>query len=379
MRMLAAPMGISLTAWARDRIARLQAGEGFRRAAGAFPLTRPVARRRARALFDLCAGFVYSQVLAATVQLRLPERLMAGPRSAASLALETGMPEPAMDRLLLAAASLRLLARRGVDAAGRPLYGLGGLGAALIDNPGVTAMIEHHRLLYADLRDPVALLRGEMRETALANYWPYAKAAGEGAATPDAYSALMAVSQRLVADEVLAAYDLRRHQHLLDVGGGSGAFLTAVGAAAPDLRLTLFDLPDVATIARGHLASATLAARCAVIGGDFTSDPLPQGADVVSLVRVLHDHDDDIAVALLRAVRRAVPPGGTLLIAEPMAGTRGAEPVGDAYFGFYFLAMGGGRARTPERIKQLLLETGFSRMRLLPGRMPIIARVMVAR
>jgi demethylspheroidene O-methyltransferase len=175
-------MAGSLGAWARDRIARLQAHEGFRRAAGAFPLTRPVARRQARALFDLCAGFVYSQVLLATVRLRLPERLMAGPRSAAALALELEMTEEAAERLLAAAASLKLLGRRGADAAGRTLYGLDSLGAALIDNPGVVAMIEHHGLLYDDLRDPVALLRGDLEQTALANYWPYAKGAGAGAA-----------------------------------------------------------------------------------------------------------------------------------------------------------------------------------------------------
>jgi demethylspheroidene O-methyltransferase len=367
-------MATTLTAWARDRIARFQATEGFRRAAGAFPLTRPVARRQARALFDLCAGFVYSQVLLATVQLKLPERLLTGPRSAASLALELEMSEPATERLLVAAASLRLLARRGHDAGGRALYGLGSLGAALIDNPGVTAMIEHHGLLYDDLRDPVALLRGETTQTALANYWPYAKGAGEGAASPEGYSALMAVSQRFVAAEVLGAYPLRRHRHLLDVGGGSGAFLMAAAAHAPNLRLTLFDLPAVAAIARG----SAVAARCAVVGGDFTTDSLPRDADVVSLVRVLHDHDDDVALMLLRAIREALPPGGTLLIAEPTAGTRGAEPVGDAYFGFYFLAMGGGRARTPWRIEQMLSEAGFSRMRLLRGRMPMVARVMVA-
>jgi demethylspheroidene O-methyltransferase len=371
-------MAMSLTAWARDRIARLQATEGFRRAASAFPLTRPVAKRQARALFDLCAGFVYSQVLLATVRLKLPERLLTGPRSAAALALELEMTESATERLLMAAASLRLLALRGQDAGGRTLYGLGALGAALIDNPGVIAMIEHHGLLYADLRDPVALLRGETGQTALANYWPYAKGAGEGAATPEGYSALMAVSQRFVAEEVLGAYDLRRHRHLLDVGGGSGAFLMAAGAAAPALRLTLFDLPAVAAIARERLAASPIAARCAVVGGDFTSDSLPSGADVVSLVRVLHDHDDDVALVLLRAIRQALPPGGTLLIAEPMAGTRGAEPVGDAYFGFYFLAMGGGRARTPARIQQMLSESGFSRTRLRPSRMPMVARIMVA-
>ena len=371
-------MATSLTAWARDRITRLQAKDGFRRAAGAFPLTRPVARRQARALFDLCAGFVYSQVLLATVRLRLPERLMAGPRSAAALALELEMSEPATERLLAAAAALRLLALRGQDAGGRTLYGLGSLGAALIDNPGVTAMIEHHGLLYDDLRDPVALLRGETTETALANYWPYAKGAGAGAATPDGYSALMAVSQRFVAEEVLGAYDLRRHRHLLDVGGGSGAFLVAAGAQAPKLRLTLFDLPPVAQIARDHLASSPIAGRCEVVGGDFATQTLPSGADVVSLVRVLHDHDDDVAHVLLRAVRQALPPGGTLLVIEPMAGTRGAEPVGDAYFGFYFLAMGGGRARTPAQIRQMLSEAGFSRTRLLRSRMPMVARILVA-
>jgi demethylspheroidene O-methyltransferase len=379
MRMLAAPMATSLADWARDRIARLQATEGFRRAAGAFPLTRPVARWRARSLFDLCAGFVYSQVLLATVQLRLPGRLMAGPRSAAALALELDMTETAMERLLKAAASLRLLARRGHDAGGRVLYGLGPLGAALIDNPGVTAMIAHHGLLYDDLRDPVALLRGEVPQTALANYWPYAKGAGEAAATPDGYTALMAVSQRFVSDEVLGVYALRRHRHLLDVGGGNGAFVMAAGAHAPHLRMTLFDLPPVARMARENLGASPIAARCDVVAGDFATDPLPPGADVVSLVRVLHDHDDDVASALLRAIRAALPPGGTLLIAEPMARTRGAEPVGDAYFNFYFLAMGGGCARTPERIKQMLLEAGFSRTRLLRGRMPMVTRVMLAR
>jgi demethylspheroidene O-methyltransferase len=189
----------------------------------------------------------------------------------------------------------------------------------------------------------------------------------------------MAVSQRFVAAEVLAAYPLRRHRHLLDVGGGSGAFLIAAGTHAAALRLTLFDLPAVAEIARGVLAASPVAERVTVVGGDFTAESLPEGADVVSLVRVLHDHDDDIALALLRAIRRVLPPGGTLLIAEPMAGTPGAEPVGAAYFGFYFLAMGGGRARTPNRIKEMLAEAGFAQARLLRSRMPMVARVMVAR
>jgi demethylspheroidene O-methyltransferase len=278
--------------------------------------------------------------------------------------------------LLAAAVSLRLVEQRGPD-----LYGLGPLGAPLLGNPAVAAMVEHHALLYADLRDPVALLRGERADTALAQYWPYARTDRPPALTPQqvtAYSALMAASQPLVAGEILDAYRLDRHRCLLDIGGGEGAFLVAAAARAPGLRLMLFDLPPVADLATARFAAAGLAVRATAIGGDFLADPLPAGADVVSLIRVIHDHDDAGALAILRAAHRALPPDGTLLVAEPMSGTAGAEPIGDAYFGFYLLAMGRGRARSPGAIEALLRAAGFDRTRLLRTRRPLQARVVVA-
>lgn len=364
----------------RDRLAalrdRLLASPGFRRRAAAFALTRPVARRRTRALFDLCAGFVYSQVLLACVRLDLPRRLLDAPRTAAALAPLLSLSPEAAERLLAAAASLRIAARRG---GGR--YGIGPLGAALVDNPALSAMIEHHALLYEDLRDPLRLLRGE-GETRLARYWPYANpdaVPGIGAGDVAPYTALMSASQSLVASEVLDAYRIDRHRCLLDLGGGDGAFLAAAASRAPGLRMILFDLPPVAARARARFAALGLADRARAVGGDFLRGDLPRDADIVSLVRVLHDHDDDTARALLRAARRALPSGGTLLLAEPMAGTRGAEPVGDAYFGFYLLAMGRGVARTPARIAALLREAGFARARLVRTHTPLLARLIVAR
>jgi demethylspheroidene O-methyltransferase len=56
----------------------------------------------------------------------------------------------------------------------------------------------------------------------------------------------MAQSQTLVAEEALRVVDLRGVRTLLDVGGGTGAFLTAAGLAHPGLNLHLFDLPVVA-------------------------------------------------------------------------------------------------------------------------------------
>jgi demethylspheroidene O-methyltransferase len=66
--------------------------------------------------------------------------------------------------------------------------------------------------------------------------------------------------------------------------------------------------------------------RLKVHGGSFIDDELPTGADLVTLLRVAHDHDDDTVRRLLRAIHRCLPMGGSLLLAEPMAGSQGADP-----------------------------------------------------
>ncbi len=371
---------------------RLLASPRFQHAAAAFALTRPIARREAAALFHLVAGFVYSQVLLACVRLDLFERLAPGPLSVAEIAQRIAMPEDSTRRLLDAAVALRLLQRRGDEHTER--YGLGPLGAALRGNPGVVAMIEHHGALYADLADPLTLLREHPHgATHLSSYWAYADptaatqapnanghaAEGPSAERVSAYSALMAASQPLVSRQILDAYPLKQHRCLLDVGGGEGAFACAAAQAAPKLQLMVFDLPAVAERATARLASAGLAHRAKAYGGSFLHDALPQGADIISLVRVVHDHDDPAVLTLLRAARAALPPGGTLLLAEPLAHTRGAQAMGDAYFGLYLLAMRQGRPRSFEELSGLLSQAGFEGVRRVPTDLPLQASVVVGR
>jgi demethylspheroidene O-methyltransferase len=225
-------------------------------------------------------------------------------------------------------------------------------------------MVAHHRMFYADLADPVALLRGGV-QTGLSGFWPYRGAGGDAAG----YSALMAASQPMIAAEILAAYKFSEHRAVLDVGGGDGSFLRRLAARSPRLRLMLFDLPAVV---------ARAGAGIEAFGGDFRRDALPAGADLITLIRVLHDHDDDAALGILRACRAALPPGGVLLLAEPMAGTAGAEPVGAAYFGFYLLAMGSGRARAPGEIEGLIRAAGFGRVRHVPTSQPMLTSLLTA-
>ncbi len=361
------------------RIDRWMAAPALYRWAVSNPLTRWFTRRRAERLFGLMAGFVHSQVLLACVRLGVLERVFERPRTLDELATLTGVPAPALDRLLRSAVAIELLALRG---GGR--FGLGPLGRPVASDPGLRAMIEHDAVLYEDLRDPLALL-GASGPAGMHGYWLYTEGS-EAQRTrqwsPEQvarYSQLMGQSQRFLIDELLAAYPFDDHACVLDVGGGQGGWVRALARHAPGLKLHMFDLPPVAHLARTQVAQAGLEHRIEVHGGSFAHDALPRGADLVTLLRVAHDHPDEVVRPLLAAIHAALPPGGTLLLAEPMAEPDGSPSAADAYYHFYLMAMGAGRLRTPAELMALMAEAGFSHMELVPNPMPLHGRILIGR
>ncbi|MEM8769774.1 MAG: methyltransferase [Pseudomonadota bacterium] len=373
----------------RGRLHRQIATPEFQRRAAAWLPGAWIARREARYLFDLTAGFTYSQVLLACEELQLLQRVAEGSVSLRTLARDCGVDAARLERLVDAAAALKLLMVEDQQ------VGLGRAGAGLLGNAGAMAMIRHHPLLYADLADPVALIGkegGDVPITQLGRFWPYCRGADglapsigapsigapstgapfidvteDVADDPFDYSALMASSQSFINEQTLSAYAFDRHRQVLDLGGGTGRFGRALLERYPELNVTVLDLPTV-------VAEAAPAERLTFAGGDFLTGPLPKGADLISLVRVLHDHDDGAVRSILRNAEAALAPGGRVLVAEPMRGNDGV----DAYFACYFLAMGQGRLRSAGNIRQLLKDAGFRSVREHRSRLPLLSRILVA-
>jgi demethylspheroidene O-methyltransferase len=256
------------------------------------------------------------------------------------------------------------------------------LGGAIVANPGICAMVEHHALAYVDFADPVALLEGRCRETRLGSFWSYTNnvaAASIDASRAAAYSTLMTRSQPMLVDDILDAYPFENHRSILDVGGGEGGFLLAMAQRFSRPSLHLFDLPPVAERAAARFDDAGLAGRFRATGGNFFTDPLPEGHDAVTLVRIAHDHDDDKAMVLFSRIRRALAPGGVLIIAEPMSGAPDSTRVADVYFAFYLLAMGSGRPRSARQLAHMLEASGFGEVRSIPTARPMLVSMIAAR
>lgn len=357
---------------------KLIANSRFQNTVAKIPFLRGIAKKRANQLFDVMAGFVYTQILLACIRLNIFNQLKDGPLTLEAIKNECGLERAPLKQLLDAAVSIHLLEIRA-----NHRYGLGKLGAPLVGNSALAAMIEHHSVLYEDLRDPLLLLSGKLKSKKLEKFWPYVSNDLEDQESlkdqerVKEYSDLMSASLPLVADQVLGAYDFSRHRCLLDIGGGQGTFLKRVHLQSPQLERMLFDLPGVANLAELNFSASSENQSIKVFGGDFFKDELPSGADLITLIRVIFDHDDERVKILLRSIFRALSPGGKLLIAEPMAETPDHPPMGHAYFGFYLMAMGRGRPRTVEEIGQLALEAGFKRVEILPSDMPINAQVLL--
>mgnify|MGYP001218541958 CR=1 FL=1 len=162
------------------------------------------------------AGFVATQILYVWVQTGALQKLASKPYSAAMLSSVWGFDLERSEILCRAGEAIGLVIER------KGSYRLTRKGAVLIGLPGVTSLIEHHKILYRDLLNPVDFFKGG-EETQLSKFWPYVFGGGMDLKSSEVekYSDLMSESQHLVAADTLAAVNIPSVCRFLDVGGGA--------------------------------------------------------------------------------------------------------------------------------------------------------------
>ncbi len=347
----------------------------FQKWAGEMPILSRFVRKDGERIYDLMAGFVYSQTLLALVELNVLSLLKLGSLDITELSRKVEIPPDRILRLCQSAVAIGILEKASSDR-----FLLSRLGAAIIGVPGLTDMIRHHRLFYEDLVDPVGLLKGKI-DTKMSKYWPYVlgdRKDNMDHGTAEIYSNLMRTSQKLVAEETLKLVSLSNSPNLLDVGGGNGAFIEEVSKKWPKVHFCLFDLPNVVADAERRTENPDSSINISFIGGDFLTDNLPQGYRTISLIRVLYDHNDDVVIKLLDRIFDALPTDGQIIISEPMSGGKKPTRSGDSYFGFYTMAMTTGRPRSLDDHENFLLKAGFTNIKKLKSAKQFITQVITA-
>jgi demethylspheroidene O-methyltransferase len=334
--------------WVQDISARL-------------PLLSRISRKEGEAIFQLMSGFVDTQILLTFVRTGALDKLRDRPKSIAQLASLIGTDAEAARVLCGAGQALGLVVVR------KDQVSIARRGILVLTLPGISELIDHHSVLYSDLQDPVAFFGGQS-ERQLAHFWPYVFGAKDGLNAEDVsrYSDLMTKSQRMVAQDTLDAITLPKNGSWLDVGGGSGAFISEVLRRQNSIRATVFDLPGSNNGSGAHN----------FIPGSFFDDDLPSGFDVISLIRVLYDHSDDSITKLLTKVYNALPENGRLIVSEPMLGQNSPNRWGDTYFAIYTMAMNTGKTRSAIEIAEIMKKIGFSNPKIHRSKRPYVTQVI---
>lgn len=129
-------------------------------------------------------------------------------------------------------------------------------------------------------------------------------------------SAGIAAATAAACHALPAAAGLPAACRVLDIGGGTGSWSIALAAADPALTATVFELADVAPVARAEITATAYANRIDVQIGDVLADDLPRGYNTFLLANLVHYFSPETNRSILHRIRAAAEPGARLLLAD---------------------------------------------------------------
>jgi hypothetical protein len=319
-------------------------------------------------LYQMAVGHYFSRALALAAKLGIADLLKDGARDSAALAAANGTNPAALARMMRLLASVGVFAETedgtfALTALGNYLRRgvAGSMWASVQLFAGVGIQDSWKELEYCVRTGEPAFRRNNPDADAFA-------AIGQDPEQAAVFDEAMSAFAPQTAAAVAAAYDFSRFATVADLGGGNGSLLIGILQANPAVRGLVFDLPRVNADARRKIAAAGLESRCNVVAGSFF-DSVPDGADAYILKHVIHDWDDERAVAILKNSRRAMRAGCKLLIVEGIYPSRidqSEASRGAAANDVNMLVCTGGRQRSEAEFRALYQAAGFALSRIVP-------------
>lgn len=306
-------------------------------------------------MMEMINGYWITQIVNAAATYALADHLAKGPAAAAEIAEMANTDPSATFRLLRACASLGLVTYDGecrftatsllntlrTDNA-QSLRDL----AMLMAGPG-------NWLPWGRFVDCVKT--GEPQAVAALGKMVFEYIA-ERPAESQTFTRAMKRAITFVTEEVARILDTHSATVIADIGGAGGSLLHAVLQANRAPSGIVFDLPNIAEIAKWATAEIGLERRVTSVGGDFF-EAVP-AADLYLLRYILHDWDDAACIRILQNCRRAMLPGGRVAVIEQVLGDIG-QPGPAPLMDLNMMVMLGGRERSETEYGQLFAAAGL--------------------
>lgn len=315
--------------------------------------------------WELIYGLFSFSALLSWVDLACSDHLQKEPLTAGELAERCGAQAPLLARLLQTMAALGFVTAAGgvysLTEAGRVLCA----DAADSMRPGVLVMGE--QTSWGAMRQLATTIRSgrSVVEDAHGSWYDYLTGMPH---MRSLFQEFMTTRSRAFGRALADVADFTGVRTIVDVGGGNGTLLATVMAAHPGIHGSLVDLEPVVATAREFLASAGLEDRVTVEAGDFFTS-VPAGADCYLLASVIHNWNDDQALAILWSLRAAMTTTSRALLVDVLLPDDNAQPHPGHLLDMRMMALfGAGHERTQSAYVDLLAQAGLrvTRIHQLP-------------
>jgi SAM-dependent methyltransferase len=163
------------------------------------------------------------------------------------------------------------------------------------------------------------------------------------------------------APSLVEQIDLTGVKKVLDVGGGSGAYSMAFVKAGDNICSTVFDLPNVVKMTRKYIREEGLERKIDTVAGDYNTDELPAGYDLVFLSAIIHINSPEQNIELIKKSGRALNPGGRIVISDFIMDDDRIHPPFGAFFALNMLVnTDSGDTYTESEVKNWMEKAGLS-------------------
>jgi SAM-dependent methyltransferase len=162
------------------------------------------------------------------------------------------------------------------------------------------------------------------------------------------------------APQQLANIDLSVTKSVLDIGGGSGAYSMEFVTKKPGIEATVFDLPKVIPITKKFIDKEGYSGKIKTYTGDYTTDELPKGFDLVFLSAVIHSNSLEVNQNLIKKCFNSVNNNGKIIIQDWIMNNDRTHPVSGAVFAINMLVgTEAGDTFTEQEVTEMLTSAGF--------------------
>lgn len=267
------------------------------------------------AVMDDIIGMMKSRAISLAAQLQLADLVKDGPKSITELAQATGTNQIALYRLL---------------------YALVQCGYFEEVEPGVFAQSARSYLLRTDLPRSLygfAMIHGDVWqwhpwENAIQalqtgkpvfndmfgkDLWRYFQE--DDPAAGQRFNAAMSALSQQIDQAIVHGYDFSAAGTIVDVAGGQGGLLTTILQTYPTTRGILLDQPSVIETVRQRHLTENFQGRLELVSGNIF-ESVPAGADTYQLKQIIQDWEDGECIQILTNCRKAMKPGGRVLVME---------------------------------------------------------------